>query len=338
MGKNSLAEASTISLAGLHNIIKLDIEQVFEMVTKEYQYNIPLLESVRYALDVKGKMKRPLLLYLCYLCFKDQIDDNLKYVSSSIEFIHTASLIHDDIIDGGMIRRNRDSLFKKYGIPTSILAGDFLIFLSSRMMANIEDYHGNVLRILNIMNETYCKMCIGQTLEEYLIGNIHVELDKYLEVIQLKTAIFFKCICEAAGLLAGADDYQIQALVSYGINLGIAYQIRDDILGFIETEYTIGKSSNSDAERRLVTLPIILAYRNSSAHYKTLLECHYKNTAPKDISLVRTILNDTNAINETIFIVNQYISEACNSLSILRDSEAKSELISFANSLSIGGY
>lgn len=337
MSKSALKKSIGISSV-LYNKIQNDIIEVVELIQNEYPYEIPLMESVKYALDIKGKMKRPLLLYLCFLCLKKDLDDNLKFISTSIEFIHTASLIHDDIIDGGLVRRNKDSVFKKFGIPTSILAGDFLIFLSTKMISNISDKYGNALSILSCMNKTYCDMCLGQTLEESLIGNLHIEVEKYSEVIKLKTAVFFECICKVAGLLAGASEFEINQLGSYGINLGMAYQIRDDVLGFMDDCSNMGKSNYLDAERKLVTLPIILAYKNANESQSDILKHNYLLHNHGNIISLKKTLYDTDAINKTIDIINNYIKKACDALDSFDNTEAKTELIQVAKSLSLGGY
>lgn len=325
----------SVYLNDLITVIGEEVSQVVRNVLDEYDCGVDLMDGIKYAVEVKGKLKRPLLIYLCYHTILNDMNPGIKYLAASIEMIHTASLIHDDILDEGEERRGRESVYKKFGIPTSVLAGDFLIFASTRLLAKMTGNPEDILKIINLLNDTYCCMCIGQKLEEKLVGNLSSCEDLYYKVIRMKTAEFFAAICESAGLLAGACDSTVNSLREFGMNLGIAYQIRDDVLGFMNGKEHKDKSNTSDAERQLITLPVILAYSYGEIHQREFLE-NFFNKKKDDIaefSELKQILIDTGALDKTVEVINSYVTRAENSLGCLNDNNARTALIYFAKTV-----
>ena len=317
-------------------IIRNHIHGIIESIKPDTPLNGLLKNSVTYSLECEGKYKRSVLLYLSYLCFsKDCLDDNLKYIAASIELMHNASLIHDDIIDHGLIRRGRESVVKKFGETTALLTGDYLIFSSMRIASLAASEQKSLLNILNKMNSTYCSLCSGQVMENDLIGNLDFEIEKYLEVIRLKTAVFFEMICEVAGIYAGASPVEIKAIYNFGHNIGMAYQIRDDVMSFMPAQKNKDKSITSDFERKLVTLPILISYKNGNRNQKELLRKYYLSDYKWDWALMCKTLEDTNALNETIKYIAYYVNTAKDCLSTLAPCTATDLLSSYAESLLI---
>ena len=316
-------------------LVQKDLDLVINTLAGKIEYNPSLWESIEYSISTKGKMKRPVLVYLCYLCLNEAINDSLRYAASSIELMHTASLIHDDIVDNGTVRRGKVSACIKFGLTKSIITGDYLIFSSINLLAMAGVDCPKILEVIKVMSEIYSKMCMGQSMEEQLIGNIEASVELYFQLIEAKTAIFFAGVCETGGIIAGGCEEECRAFYDFGYNLGLAYQIRDDILDFINRVSHKEKFINSDIERRLVTLPVIIAYKNGTSRQKNLLYGFYRKAYSIKISDIQEIIYTTSAIDESILTVKGYINKAIHSLEVIKESEWKRSLKAFANSLNV---
>lgn len=322
--------------AYIRSMLVSDIKYVINTTISDNIICSEFVKSIKYALGQDGKWKRAMLLYLARACLDSKdMNQDLKYIAASIEIMHTASLIHDDIIDGGMVRRGKDSVIKKFGLSNALITGDYLIFASMKVAAIANEKLKNGNKIMNKMNNTYCDLCFGQAFEEQLIGNLECTVEQYLEVIRLKTAVFFEMVCEVAALHADEADDQIEALKGFGRNLGMAYQIRDDVLSFIEDKKHSDKSNTSDLERKLMTLPIIFAYQSASEGDKKLLKKYFMSNLELDLKVVSDIIHRTNAIEQAKLCLNSYVKVAKHCLDEIPEGYAKSLLIGYADSLLI---
>ncbi len=179
-------------------------------------------EPLKYALN-GGKRIRPIILLLSSECI-GEVDENTLAAASAIEFLHTESVIHDDIIDNETQRRQRDPFHIKYGYNTSVLTGDFVLGLILNIASRI-----NNPRVTKNLATTAMMMSEGEIIEGRLETSEDVTFDDYLKVIEYKTAIAFETASRLGGIISGGDEEQIECLASYGRNIGIAYQIRDDL-------------------------------------------------------------------------------------------------------------
>ena len=324
-------------MISLYKKIEKDINSAFDRIKEEFSNKTEILECVSYSLSLKGQLKRPLLLYLCYLSLNETLSDSISDIAISFEFMHTASLIHDDIIDNGMLRRGKESVFSKFGISSAILTGDFLIFYATKCICNQIEATYDRLKIIEKMNTIYCEMCIGQMRENILISNLNASIEEYLEVITLKTANFLSLISEVAAIMAtnSSDNDDTISFKSFGHNIGIAYQIRDDLLNFIDDKQHQNKSVNSDNERKLVTLPILLAYKNGNTDQRLQLATYFESDKKIDHNSIKKILVDTNSISYSKVIIDDYISKAQLAISKVENSQAKNSLIKFSNALKV---
>lgn len=301
----------TQSLQELIASINEQIISTLETIHTKYHHLCRLQESITYSLDSKGQRKRPLLLFATYFIFNPEIRESLKTIALSLELMHTASLIHDDIIDRDNLRRGKTSVPYKYGIEHALLTGDFLLFYALNIVAGIQDSDKSyVPTIIERMTNTYCLMCLGQSMEEQLVGGLHNEPEIYFEIIQHKTAKFLSMICELAGILAGIHQQDLQMLIRFGECLGLAYQIRDDVKNFLIGKTHQDKNVASDQYRRLVTLPILLSYRLASPENRFLLEQHFLNSIFLEPEQLSKILYSSGGIHATLKFMAQYIDEA----------------------------
>lgn len=218
-----------------------------------------LLDACLYAVGPRGKMVRPALMLEACRAVGGNPDQILPAIAGT-EYGHTASLIHDDLIDGDVIRRGQESVHRRFGPDYAILGGDYLIFQTYQCFtrcAALGVPAERVVRAIALLSETCMHMCEGQAVESELVGNCDATPELYLTVIRLKTASFLASSAQIGAVLGGGDEPAIEALGRYGEHLGMAFQVIDDLLPYTESAETIRKSTSSDLANRRVTLPII---------------------------------------------------------------------------------
>jgi len=210
---NPLLEKYSEYIKKINSVLDSELELYAESEFKE---------PLKYALD-GGKRIRPIILLLASECV-GQIDDNTLAAACAIEFLHTESVIHDDIIDNETLRRRKDPFYIKYGYNTSVLTGDFVLGLILNIASRI-----NNSRVTKNLATTAMMMSEGEVIESRLETSEDVTFDDYLKVIEYKTATAFETASRLGGIISGGTDVEIESLADYGKNIGIAYQIRDDL-------------------------------------------------------------------------------------------------------------
>tara|TARA_B100001964_G_scaffold147281_1_gene162172 strand:+ start:46 stop:912 length:867 start_codon:yes stop_codon:yes gene_type:complete len=210
---NPLLEKYSEYIKKINSVLDSELELYAESEFKE---------PLKYALD-GGKRIRPIILLLASECV-GQIDDNTLAAACAIEFLHTESVIHDDIIDNETLRRRKDPFYIKYGYNTSVLTGDFVLGLILSIASRI-----NNPRVTKNLATTAMMMSEGEVIEGRLETSEDITFDDYLKVIEYKTATAFETASRLGGIISGGTDVEIESLADYGKNIGIAYQIRDDL-------------------------------------------------------------------------------------------------------------
>ena len=227
-------------------------------------------EISNYLFQKKGKRIRPALLILCSKLLNYRGEEHI-FMATLVEFIHTASLIHDDIIDNADLRRGRDSVHARWGPNISVLLGDYLYI--STIGRSQESAHPQVIRILT---DVSARMIEGELTEYHLSGNLETAEQDYIDIIDKKTASLFSAACQIGAILSRATPEQENRLVDYGLNLGLAFQVTDDLLDFQGEEKRLGKPVLSDLSEGRITLPLIYALRHDGSEsrdrLRTLLE------------------------------------------------------------------
>jgi len=211
---NPLLEKYSAYIKKINNVLDSELELYTESEFKE---------PLKYALD-GGKRIRPIILLLASECV-GEIDDNIFAAACAIEFLHTESVIHDDIIDNETLRRQKDPFHIKYGYNTSVLTGDFVLGLILNIASRI-----NNPRVTKNLATTAMMMSEGEVIESRLEASEDVTFDDYLKVIEYKTATAFETASRLGAIISGGTEEEIESLADYGKNIGIAYQIRDDLL------------------------------------------------------------------------------------------------------------
>ncbi len=268
------------TLAGLLRPIAADMERVQSVLAEITQSPAAYVEGlVAHVRGFGGKKLRPALVILSGRAVAPGgVGDVHARVGAVVELIHSATLVHDDILDGAMIRRMRPTLHSIEGEEISVLLGDFLLASAYAEAAALEDnlasrYLSKVTRIV----------CQGEMLQIHNRGNLELTLESYLEIIEKKTAVLYAASCECGARYAGGDAAAVSALHDYGMGLGMAFQIVDDVLDLVGDEAVVGKSLGTDLARCKLTLPII----------------HFLRTAPSERAAeVRAILSEGRGAEE----------------------------------------
>ena len=248
------------------NIIGEDLKLVEHQFRKDLQSDVPLIRKVgEYVLSSGGKRIRPALLLLAARLSGYDADQSVP-LASVIEFIHTATLLHDDVVDSATLRRGIASANTLWGNEASVLVGDFLFSKSFSLMVNV-----GCLDILRVLSDATTVIAEGEVLQLLCTGELDLTEDKYINVVRSKTAILMSAACEAGAILGAVPQNQRQALADFGMDLGIAFQLMDDLLDYVATEEEFGKSIGHDLEEGKITLPLIHTLKQCSESERALI-------------------------------------------------------------------
>lgn len=234
------------------NIIGDDLKLVEQQFRNDLESDVPLIRKVgEYVLSSGGKRVRPALLLLAArMCGYG--GDKAVPLASVIEFIHTATLLHDDVVDSATLRRGIASANTLWGNEASVLVGDFLFSKSFSLMIRVGS-----LDILRVISDATTVIAEGEAVQLLCTGDLELTEDRYIDVVRSKTAILMSAACETGAILGGVPAEKQQALAAFGMDLGIAFQLMDDILDYTATEDEFGKCIGHDLEEGKITLPLI---------------------------------------------------------------------------------
>lgn len=240
------------SLSSLYTPIQPDMDQVEAVLSRELRSEYPLVnELVRYGFRVGGKRLRPALVILSGKAVGEVTPDH-HILAAVVEMIHTATLVHDDVLDEAQLRRHVDTVNARWNNEVSVLLGDFLFTHSFYLASTLESTYAcrTIGRATNIV-------CEGELRQTGAQGRLDVSEEEYFDIIQAKTAELCACSCRLGAHYAGGTEKAVDALAEYGLNLGMAFQITDDVLDLLGNETTTGKSLGTDLEKGKLTLPLL---------------------------------------------------------------------------------
>ena len=309
--------------------IKKHLTSVEKLLTKQITSQINLSEDiVRHILIKPGKRFRPSIVLLSALSINQKIDKNIIAASASVELLHNASLIHDDIVDQAKLRRGLRSANRIWGDHAAVLAGDYLLAKSLFLINQCRNKNVNS-SVTNAASE----LANGQILD-IMISKRKVDFNEkiYFQMISLKTASLIASSSEIGALLANGSKSLVLSLKNYGINLGISYQLIDDVLDFISNSKKMGKNAMRDVKQGKVTLPVLVSLNKGSRiesdrARKILIQ---KKFDKKSLEFLYNFVVRTKAIEETIRIADNYSSEAISEIEVLESSQFKESLINLA--------
>ena len=268
----------------IFDLVKSDLQEVEREFGRHVESPIETISSIgKYLQASGGKRLRPALLLLCArMCGSDGSPASVR-LGAVVEFVHTATLVHDDIIDGADLRRGRASVNSKWGNQTCVLAGDWLYMQSYVMALYEKDF-----QVLEILTEVTQKMVEGELIQLHWLGRSDIDETSYLDIAARKTAYLFSACGKLGAVLGARTDEEKIKMGEYGRNLGLAFQLTDDLLDFTSNEKTLGKPVLSDLKEGKVTLPLIYALERCSpaeaARVKQVLsERRFDSIRPEEI-------------------------------------------------------
>jgi octaprenyl-diphosphate synthase len=304
-----------------------DLQRIEEEINKNLHSSVPLIALVtRYIMRSGGKRLRPLLMVLTARLLNYQGNDHYR-LSIVFEYLHAATLLHDDVVDNAELRRGRPSANTLWGNAAVVLVGDFLLATSFFLSV----LSGN-LKILRILSETTTFMAEGEVLQLINSDNLEITQNEYIEVVERKTAILISAACQIGAIFGQADQDQEEAMRSFGLNLGIAFQLRDDFLDYTGSEEEFGKPVGKDLQEGKITLPLIHALQSTNAEDRQhLVDLIVSDRKYEQIfGEVKKIIKDYQGLDYTDKLANDYIAKAKSALSMFPESPTRQSLLEIA--------
>ena len=309
-----------------------DIESTNTLILEKLDSNVPLVKEIAsYLVLSGGKRLRPLLASCSYHLLTNDLDKNKKHIglAAAVEFIHAATLLHDDVIDESQRRRGNLSANEVWGNKTSVLVGDFLFSRAFQLMAKYGD-----IGPLKILSDTSVVIAEGEVLELSNDRDPTINEDLYFKVINAKTASLFSAACQVGGISAKATNKEIESLKSFGTNFGMAFQLIDDAIDYASDKNSLGKNIGDDFKEGKITLPVILAYIRSNKKEKefwkrTIIDLNQKKN---DFYEAFLIMTKYQCITDTIERAKHFANVAIDSLGIFNENEYKSALMNLIHS------
>jgi octaprenyl-diphosphate synthase len=271
-----------------------------------------------------GKRLRPMLVLLAAQAAGYRGTDE-ALLAAIVEFIHTATLLHDDVVDESDLRRGRKTANALWGNAASVLVGDFLYSRSFQLMVEADN-----MRVMRILADTTNRIAEGEVLQLLNVHNPDVDEAAYLRVIERKTAVLFSAATQLGALLAGVPDAQERAFADYGMNLGFAFQIADDVLDYVSDAGTLGKNIGDDLAEGKATLPLIFAIERAPAEQAASLRRAIETGGLDSLDNIVAAIRDTGSIERARLRAKEYADAAKAAIASIAPSPARDALIVLA--------
>lgn len=312
------------SLDALMALVSADMDEVNAVILSRMQSNIPLIpELAGHLIAGGGKRMRPMLTLACASMLGYQGRKHCE-LAAAVEFIHTATLLHDDVVDGSDLRRGRKTANIIWGNSASVLVGDFLFARAFELMVDVGS-----LQALNILSRASAVIAEGEVDQLSAQRRVETSEAQYLSIINAKTAELFAAAAKIAAVVAECSDDSQERLDAFGRNLGVAFQLVDDAIDYVSDEETMGKGVGDDFRDGKVTLPVILAYARGGADerefWKLAMAGH--RDSDEDLSYATELLHRHDAIADTMARARHYGDQAVQALSAFPGSPAKDTLV-----------
>ena len=305
----------------IRSAVAAEFEQVNQLIVEQLHSDVDMVENIgHYIVDAGGKRLRPLLVLLTAAALGRCEEPQVKF-AAVIEFIHTATLLHDDVVDISSLRRGRPTANAEFGNAPSVLVGDFLYTRAFQLMVQLAD-----VDILRHMADTTNTIAEGEVLQLVRAGNAGTTEQQYLDVITRKTAILFAAGCYGAATLCRADEDTRQAMRRFGLNLGIAFQMIDDVLDYEGDPATMGKNVGDDLTEGKPTLPLIYTLEHGNEEEQAVVRRAITEKTSADIAQVLAAVQRCGALAYTRQQARHYHDLALAELQTLADSEARTAL------------
>ncbi|MFG0381326.1 polyprenyl synthetase family protein [Pseudomonas sp. zbq_18] len=305
-----------------YSVVADDFAAVDGIIRQQLKSRVPLVEKIGdYIISAGGKRLRPLLVLLSGRALGYQADD-LRLLAATIEFLHTATLLHDDVVDMSGMRRGRATANAQWGNAPSVLVGDFLYSRSFEMMVELGS-----LPVMQILSRATRVIAEGEVLQLSKVRDASTTEETYMEVIRGKTAMLFEASTHSAAALAGAKDGETQALQRFGDHLGIAFQLVDDLLDYQGDAATLGKNVGDDLAEGKPTLPLIYTMREGTAEQATLVRSAIQKGGIEDLESIRAAVQASGALDYTARLAREHADQAIACLDGLAPNAHRDALI-----------
>lgn len=317
-------QSSDHPLDRLSALLGEDMGRVNGLILKNMESEVPLIPQLAaYLIAAGGKRIRPLLTLACTRLYGDT-GPRPYGLAASVEFIHTATLLHDDVVDESTERRGKASANMVFGNQASVLVGDFLFSRAFQLM--VEDGSLEVLRILSTASAVIAE---GEVLQLSAANDIATGMDQYKRIIGAKTAALFAAACEIGPIIANAGPEAQAAMQRFGYNLGMAFQIADDVLDYNADQATLGKTVGDDFREGKLTAPVLLALTEATEeeHIFWTRTMQDRNQTETDLKTAQDILTRHNAYERGLHLARSYAQEAQRAIETTKDGPLKTTLL-----------
>lgn len=307
------------------NVVENDFNDLNQLIHKQLESRVPLVEKVaEYIINSGGKRVRPLLVILTAKAFAES-DARAVKLATVIEFLHTATLLHDDVVDTSDMRRGNPTANAKFGNAPSVLVGDFLYSRSFEMLVELA-----CIPVMQILAKATSIIAEGEVLQLTNVKNPDTTEEQYMEVIQGKTAMLFEAATWGMATLIGRSAQECEAMRIYGRELGLAFQMIDDVLDYEGNADAMGKNVGDDLAEGKPTLPLIHAMQNGNDEQRKLIRNAIRHGGLNDMTEVLSIVQSLGSIEYTTQKAQRCIDRALQQLEVLPDTQARSALQALA--------
>ncbi len=309
----------------IHATVEQDFEAVDRLIKEQLSSRVPLVEHIgQYITESGGKRMRPLLVLLIANALGHSDAGHIK-LATIIEFLHTATLLHDDVVDTSDMRRGRSTANAKWGNAPSVLVGDFLYSRAFEMMVQLGS-----LPIMTILSQATNIIAEGEVLQLANVRNPDLSEAQYIEVIRSKTAMLFQAASHSAAVLAGATPETEAELRDFGLYLGMAFQLVDDVLDYQGSAEEMGKNVGDDLAEGKTTLPLIYTLQNGTPAQQQLVRQAIRQGGLDQLDSILAAVTDCGALAYTMEQAHNYVDKAEGCLRDLPDSEYRDALLALA--------
>ena len=315
-----------MDLSAIRAPVSEDLQAVDELILQRLQSNVVLINQIgHYIVGSGGKRLRPLLVLLAARACGYRGERHID-MATIVEFFHTASLLHDDVVDGSELRRNRDTANAVWGNEASVLVGDFLYSRAFEMMVDV-----GIMRVMDVLSHATNRIAEGEVLQLLNTHDPDTDESRYMEVIERKTATLFEAGSRLGALLSEVPRELEDRLAAFGLHLGIAFQLVDDALDYDSDSETIGKHIGDDLEEGKPTLPLIRAMAVGTDAQRGMLRKAVEEGGRGRIDEVVAAIVETDALSYTAQLAKRHAALAREALDDLPDSDAKRSLMATAD-------
>lgn len=314
-----------MDIQSIYSLIQDDLNAVDQLIQQRLQSDVALINQLGfYIINSGGKRLRPAIAILSARACGYEGDKHIN-LATIIEFIHTATLLHDDVVDNSDMRRGQETANNLWGNEASVLVGDFLYTRSFEMMVEMDS-----MRLMQILSHTTNVIAEGEVLQLLNCHDADTTEARYLEVIHHKTAKLFEAAGQLGAVICDAPAEIEDAMARYAMHLGSAFQLVDDLLDYSQSSETIGKNIGDDLAEGKPTLPLIYAMRKGSEQQASVIRQAIEHGERDRIDDIITIINETGAIDYTAHAAAEEVAQAKAALNSLPDSDYKQALIGLA--------